>query len=191
RGIQEGRRRSSRRNEEEKQTGCRRQATGNWKPPDPADSRYQSPVSRIPFASSPRGLRPCHAPRADSHRPPPRPLPPTPAHPPHPRAAPRARRASLRAPPAPPRRRPPRGRAPPRRAAPRPLPHALRRGDGPRRRARRARRHAGRGAAVIWRTRYTRSDLTLANLFTFARIVLIPVSGWLWYHRAGARALWV
>jgi cardiolipin synthase len=44
---------------------------------------------------------------------------------------------------------------------------------------------------VIWRTRYTRSDLTLANFFTFARIVLIPVFGWLWYHGDGARALWV
>src|SRR5262249_44433724 len=32
---------------------------------------------------------------------------------------------------------------------------------------------------------------TLANLFTFARIVLIPIFGWLWYHKDGARALWV
>ncbi len=43
---------------------------------------------------------------------------------------------------------------------------------------------------MIWRTRYTRSDLTLANLFTFARIVLIPIFGWLWLH-GDRRALWI
>src|SRR5262249_3607788 len=75
-------------------------------------------------------------------------------------------------------------------AAPRPLPHPLRRRHRRRRWPCRARPHDGRGAAVIWRNRYTRSDLTLANLFTFARIVLIPIFGWLWYH-GDDRALWI
>ncbi len=44
---------------------------------------------------------------------------------------------------------------------------------------------------MIWRTRYTRSDLTLANLFTFTRIVLIPIFGWLWLRGDGAAALWI
>ena len=44
---------------------------------------------------------------------------------------------------------------------------------------------------MIWRNRYTRSDLTLANLFTFARLVLIPIFGWLWLHGDGERALWI
>ena len=44
---------------------------------------------------------------------------------------------------------------------------------------------------MIWRTRYTRSDLTLANLFTFARLVLIPIFGWLWLRGDGERALWI
>ena len=44
---------------------------------------------------------------------------------------------------------------------------------------------------MIWRNRYTRFDLTLANLFTFARLVLIPIFGWLWLHGDGERALWI
>jgi cardiolipin synthase len=42
-----------------------------------------------------------------------------------------------------------------------------------------------------WEPRYTRRDLTLANAFTAARIVLIPVFGWLWYHDENERALWI
>jgi cardiolipin synthase len=34
-----------------------------------------------------------------------------------------------------------------------------------------------------------RSDLTLANLFTFARIVMIPIFGWLWLRGDGRLAL--
>jgi cardiolipin synthase len=44
---------------------------------------------------------------------------------------------------------------------------------------------------VIWQSRYTRRDLTLANAFTVLRILLIPVFGWLWYHGENERALWV
>ena len=40
-------------------------------------------------------------------------------------------------------------------------------------------------------TRYTRRDLTLANAFTTARILLIPVFAWLWYHGENERALWI
>lgn len=43
----------------------------------------------------------------------------------------------------------------------------------------------------VWKTRYTRRDLTLANAFTVLRILLIPVFGWLWYHGENERALWV
>jgi len=39
--------------------------------------------------------------------------------------------------------------------------------------------------------RYARSDLTLANFFTGARLLLIPVFGWLWATGDDARALWV
>lgn len=42
---------------------------------------------------------------------------------------------------------------------------------------------------MIWRHRYTRADLTLANLFTAARIVLIPFFGWLWLAREDDMAL--
>ena len=44
---------------------------------------------------------------------------------------------------------------------------------------------------MIWRHRYTRADLTMANAFTAARIVLIPIFGWLWLRREDERALWV
>jgi cardiolipin synthase len=43
----------------------------------------------------------------------------------------------------------------------------------------------------VWKTRYTRRDLTLANAFTVLRIVLIPFFGWLWYHGENERALWI
>ncbi len=39
--------------------------------------------------------------------------------------------------------------------------------------------------------RYTRSDLTLANAFTAARLVLIPIFGLLWYRGDGRGALWI
>ncbi len=42
-----------------------------------------------------------------------------------------------------------------------------------------------------WGPRYTRKDLTLANAFTAARIVLIPVFGWSWLHGHDERALWL
>jgi cardiolipin synthase len=44
---------------------------------------------------------------------------------------------------------------------------------------------------LSWGPRYTRADLTLANGFTAARIVLIPIFGWLWLSREDVRALWV
>jgi cardiolipin synthase len=43
----------------------------------------------------------------------------------------------------------------------------------------------------VWRERYTRDDLTLANVFTAARLVLIPVFGTLWYLGDNERALWI
>jgi cardiolipin synthase (CMP-forming) len=49
----------------------------------------------------------------------------------------------------------------------------------------------GARAGKKWGPRYTRSDLTLANAFTAARIILIPIFGWLWYHGDGASALWI
>lgn len=44
---------------------------------------------------------------------------------------------------------------------------------------------------MSWEPRYARSDLTLANAFTAARIVLIPIFGWLWYRDENERALWI
>jgi cardiolipin synthase (CMP-forming) len=42
-----------------------------------------------------------------------------------------------------------------------------------------------------WGPRYTRRDLTVANAFTGARLLLIPVFGWLWWVGDDERALWV
>jgi cardiolipin synthase len=42
-----------------------------------------------------------------------------------------------------------------------------------------------------WGPRYTRRDLTLANAFTAARLVLVPVFGVLWYRGENERALWI
>ncbi|MBI4510693.1 MAG: CDP-alcohol phosphatidyltransferase family protein [Deltaproteobacteria bacterium] len=39
--------------------------------------------------------------------------------------------------------------------------------------------------------RYARSDLTLANVFTVARLVMIPIFGFLWATRDDESALWV
>src|SRR5262249_28729546 len=39
--------------------------------------------------------------------------------------------------------------------------------------------------------RYARSDMTLANAFTAARIVLIPIFGACWYRGDATRALWI
>jgi cardiolipin synthase len=39
--------------------------------------------------------------------------------------------------------------------------------------------------------RYARSDLTLANAFTGARLVMIPIFGYLWLAGASESALWV
>lgn len=54
---------------------------------------------------------------------------------------------------------------------------------------------AGAGAAPSrrprWEPRYTRRDLTLANAFTAARLILIPVFAWLWYVGENERALWI
>jgi cardiolipin synthase len=42
-----------------------------------------------------------------------------------------------------------------------------------------------------WEPRYTRSDLTIANVFTAGRIVLIPLFGWFWLSGQEERALWI
>jgi cardiolipin synthase len=42
-----------------------------------------------------------------------------------------------------------------------------------------------------WGPRYTRADLTLANAFTAARLILIPIFGYLWYRGESERALWI
>jgi cardiolipin synthase len=44
---------------------------------------------------------------------------------------------------------------------------------------------------TAWEPRYTRSDLTLANAFTIARIVLVPFFGRAWLRGEGERALWL
>ena len=45
---------------------------------------------------------------------------------------------------------------------------------------------------MIWKEpRYTRSDLTVANVFTAARLVLIPIFGWLWLRGQEVVALWL
>lgn len=42
---------------------------------------------------------------------------------------------------------------------------------------------------MTWEPRYARSDLTVANVFTAARIVLVPIFASFWYRGQGERAL--
>lgn len=39
--------------------------------------------------------------------------------------------------------------------------------------------------------RYARSDLTLANAFTGARLIMVPIFGYLWLKGASESALWI